>query len=123
MEREGGEPPEQRSRFDSRIDEAIYRFALEGWANQSSGDRDSLTGWFARISISREELAEVLDAFREQLDGMEFPKDEEAALIGHFLLVESGPTVTVDEYDSEAEVVQAYTTLDSAYRRTIGGAS
>lgn len=105
---------EPRGKFGNHVDEALYEMSLEGWGNESSGDVEAPTGWFARISITAEELDEVVQAFEERL--AEIGLDGNSSLIGHWLLREDDQGfVEAEEFDSEGELQSAYAELDQAY--------
>lgn len=109
-----GEPPQHKGKFDSDIDAALYELSLHGWANESSGNVEAPTGWFGRVSISREELPEIAEAFEEEFRREGFT--ELAGLIGHFLVREdSVGFVYVDEFDGEDEAKEEYERLDREY--------
>jgi hypothetical protein len=103
----------RRGKFNSARDSVLYDMSLQGWANESSGDVASNTGYFSRISNTAPELAEVERAFEEELqrEGLNV-----GALEGHYLLVEDDQGfVHVAKFDSEAEVKEEYDALDEAY--------
>lgn len=109
------EPPSERhpGKFRDAVDEMLYTLSLHGWANES-GDVESPTGFFARISITRQELPEVVEAFQDEIAAQGFT--DTAALIGHFLLFEdSQGFVEVDEYDDEPSLRIAYEGLEALY--------
>lgn len=109
-------PPERYSKgkFESYRDEKLHEFSLHGWANASSGDVQSPVGWFARISISIDELPEIVEAFEGHYSGEGF--QELKPLLGHFLLGEDCEgSVSVTQFETEAELVRAYEELDAAY--------
>ena len=102
-----------KARFDSLRDEMLHRLGMDGWANESSGEVESPTGRFSRISITTPELAEIEDAFKEVFEGAEF--DDHRSLIGHYLVVDSGGDVRVSQFDSEQPLKSAYNLLKKRY--------
>jgi hypothetical protein len=117
MERDESERP--RGKFVDLTEEMLYRLSLDGWANESTGDVASPIGWIGRISISREELPEIEDAFGEVFEGAGF--EDRAGLIGHWLLSEDNfGFVEVHEMDSEEELVAIYRELSAEYDRWLG---
>jgi len=99
------------SKFDSARDELFYVMTLEGWANESSGSVECPTGFFARISNSQAEIAEIRQAFTEESRAV---SDNE--IIGHFLCTENDQGFWyVEEFDTESELLAAYNRLDATY--------
>lgn len=86
-------------------DEALHTMSVQGWANESDGNVEDLSGYVSRVSNTPAELAEVLAAF----DG-EFPDGlDPQSLVGHFLLVENSQGfLYVTEYPTEQAVIGAY---------------
>lgn len=117
-----GEPPlehQPRGKYGNHIDETLYVMSLEGWANESSGDVEAPTGWFARISINEQELPEVVLAFMEDIQNIGL--DTPSALLGHWLLRENSiGFVDAEEYDTEDELKAAYDELDGRYGEWLG---
>jgi hypothetical protein len=113
MEREQ-QPDRVRGKFFNGIDSMLYRLCLDGWSNESSGSVEAPMGWFGRISISHAELPEVVAAFSEEFAGAGFT--DTPALVGNFLVKESNlGLVDVDEYDTEAELIDAYGELEAQF--------
>lgn len=114
------EPNSQELYFATKYscprDEILGEMGLQGWANASSGDVASPTGYFERITNTPEELAEVEQAFEDVIARMRqygFTADE---LLGHFLLVHDDQGfVGVHEYDTHEELVQRFEELEEAY--------
>lgn len=107
------------TKYSSPRDEVLHHLSLEGWANQSSGDTASTTGYFARISNSEAELQELTTNFEEAMQsaGLVDP----SALIGHYLLVETDDGfVHAGDYKSEEEVIADYQKLEAAYEGWVG---
>jgi hypothetical protein len=99
------------SKFDSARDELLYVMTLEGWANESSGESDAPMGFFARISNSPNEIAEIRDAFPRETVVL-----DDAEMIGHFLCQENSQGFWyVESFDSEYELKRAYRHLDRLY--------
>jgi hypothetical protein len=86
----------------------------DGWANESSGNIESPTGHFARISNSLAELTEVLQAFEDVTDDYGVPAADD--ITGHFLVTtnEQG-FIYVTRYASEAALIAAYRELETEY--------
>lgn len=96
------------SKFDSPRDEVLHLLTVEGWANESDGDVQSPTGWFARISNSSAELNEIRDAFKSEV----WRSFDWASILGHWMVVEgSDGVVHVGEYLNEAAVMFAFQEL------------
>lgn len=111
MERQ---PKEARGRFVDLTSQMRYRLSIDGWCNESAGEPGS--GYLARISISEQELPEIVDAFEEVLDGSGFTESGSTAdLIGHFLVTESeAGQVDVASYASESQVQREYERVRAA---------
>lgn len=106
--------PGPRTKFADLTEEMLYRMSLDGWCNEQNGRSEATTGWFARVSISRDELSEVAQAFEEEMAGAGFT--DTTALVGHFLLREDDQGfVEVFEYDNEEEVKKAYGVLERQF--------
>lgn len=120
MTRRDQEP--RKGRFNNTDEEMLYRLSLHGWANASSGEVDAITGFFARIAISAAELPEIVEAFEEDI--AEVGVTSTAGLIGFWLLREhSDGFVTVEECDSEPDLIQAYEALERDYGSWLGDES
>lgn len=105
---------DDKERFSCKRDEVLYQMSRAGWANASSGDAESPTGLFSRISNTPEEMPELLQAFTEVLAGAD--DDSIASLQGHFLLIEDRfGYVGVDEYETQDELLGDYIQLDLEY--------
>jgi hypothetical protein len=104
------------SKFDSPRDELLYAMTLDGWANESSGDVESPTGFFARISNADNEIAEIRDAFPEESAGI-----SNASIVGHFLCLENSQGLwSVIEYESAYLLERTYQEIDRAYGEWLG---
>jgi hypothetical protein len=95
--------------------EALFdAMVSDGWANESSGDTEAPTGWFARISNSAAELGEVTDAFSDVIEVYGRPADGD--MTGHFLVTgDSLGFIYVTRYETEAELIEEYQRLDREY--------
>lgn len=105
-----------RTKFDSARDEWLYSMSDNMWANESSGDSESPAGWFARNSISPDELPEIVQAFPDELNTMIHARECVSDLVGHWLISgDSVGFVYVQGFESESELIEAYNALDRAY--------
>jgi hypothetical protein len=101
------------SRYASPRDEALHFMAAEGWANESGGNIDAPSGWFAFVSNSPEELAELADAFEEDLAVLGVTPEQ---VLGHFLLHEAADDrFTVEEFPTERHAHAAYMILQQVF--------
>lgn len=95
--------------------EAVLQAMVAGaWANESDGDVEAPTGYFARISNSEAELAEVEQAFSDVIEayGMEDTRE----LVGHFLVVQNDQGfVYITSYENPIELTRDYQALQDAY--------
>lgn len=108
------EEERQVGKFIGARDEVLYAMCNEGWANESSGDVQSITGWFARISILHSELLSVELAFEEDIRQAKLYNT--AQLIGHHLVSEDElGSVEVHEFESEDAVKRVYDELEREY--------
>ena len=102
-------------KYDSVRDEILDAMTKAGWSNASSGDVESPTGWFARITIDSADIASVRDTFEGEFSHLVISSHWND-VIGHFLVREdSQGFVTVTQYPTEAELISAYDELDNAY--------
>jgi hypothetical protein len=106
--RAGGEPHSTSPR-----DEALRLMVNGGWADQTV---TSLTATAARISISGDELHEVVDAFTDEFSGAGLT--EYTQLVGHFLVVENEGVVRVTTHPDEDRLIGAF---DEVARRLAEG--
>lgn len=110
-------------KFSSARDSILHFLCISDWANESSGNTESPSGYFWRISNeefdvqgSNHEFGSVMEDWftdnPEVTDSPELRQD----LVGHFIVqgVDSG-MVYVYQYDSEAEMLEAYAALDEQY--------
>jgi hypothetical protein len=112
-------PYEGLGKFADPLDEVLYGISVDGWANASSGSVEAPTGFFARISNTPEELQEVTEAFDQEIERVGLR--ETARLVGHFLLREDDQGfVTVQSYETQAELIEEYEVLDELYGDWLG---
>lgn len=101
----------QLGKFNSDRDELFYVMTLEGWANESSGNVECPTGYFARITNNPPDIEGIRDAFPNESENV-----SDADIIGHYLCQENSQGFwSVYSYDSEAELIRAYRVLDETY--------
>jgi hypothetical protein len=87
---------------------------LHGWCNEFSGDVECPTGFFARMSNTAREVAEIAEAFEEDFKELGLVDINE--LVGHFLLMEdSDGFVSVVKYEDEELLKYDYRRLDDVY--------
>lgn len=98
-------PPQEREKFLSPKDELLYRFCFEQWAVISNGAINSPQGYFYSMSISPDDLGEIVTAFEEDVVASGV---EPTALLGHYLVVETELGVDVTRYKYQVGMVQAY---------------
>lgn len=108
--------------YDSPRDELLHAVWHAGWANSSSGDDESPTGRFARVTnrqINLAELSQVLDERLEALDAR--PTD----LLGHFLLAQrtTENRGVVLEFPDEDSLIEAFEELKGVYEQWKAGNS
>lgn len=110
-------------KYSSARDDILHWLCMAEWANESSGDSESPTGYFWRISNFEHDVHQKNNEFNSLIDGW-FEQNQEvtdspelrAELVGHFIVstVSSG-FVYVVKYDTERELLEAYNTLEAAY--------
>ena len=101
-------------KFSSKRDELLWIMSVEGWANESSGNTESPSNWFARFNIYQNELSEIRSAF----DAEGFKEVTDSDLVGNFLVVEdSQGFVYVTKYDTQIQCREAFLELDREYGR------
>lgn len=89
-------------------DEALYQLTLDGYGFESSGDVESVTGWFAWLSLGKEDTAELQDRLETTGDV--------SHLFGHFVIIQdSQGIVTVHKFMSSEDAKDAYDTLQADY--------
>lgn len=110
-------------KFDSARDSILSFLCLADWAEESSGNTESPSGYFSRISNEAADvqmqngefnsiMAEWLEYNPEVTDSPEL-RDE---LVGDFIVqsVDSG-FVYVYKYDNKAEMLEAFEALEEVY--------
>lgn len=107
--------PNPQPTFNSPRDEVLYRMAKEAWATKSAGNTEALSGWFARIGISVDELTEIVAVFGDTFD--EAGLESSHALLGHWIVRESQDhSVGVVECADEKTAKDIYEGLENVYR-------
>jgi len=100
--------------FASTRDQVLYRMAIEQWACESTGDIQAAASWLCWLSNSPAELADILDAFRDDIDQAQLADPQQ--LVGNFLMTQNNRGyVEVAEYETEDAVREAYTRLAPTY--------
>lgn len=120
--------------LDSTRDQILEAMSQIGWSNEADGDVTAPTGYFTRISNTREEMNEIigLDTVRDVIrsQGHEVSDDfpvpittyRVSDLVGHFLIVENDQGfVEVFEYERERDLLDAYRELEHEYSRWLEG--
>lgn len=114
MESQPNNDEARKGKFDSSRDELLYLMAISGWFEESSGDTQASTGWFARMSNLPEEMPSVSEAFSDEARELDYPSFDE--LQGHFLIVEDGEGfVHVTTYESQHELVADFRVRQEVY--------
>lgn len=106
----------ERPRYSSPRDEVLHSMAVNGWANESAGDKSSRFGWFARITNEPTDIYELSQVFDGDIDRTGI---DPQVLVGHYLLVETHEQVGVVQYATEVEVRDEYRRLLDGYCQTI----
>ena len=110
-------------KYSSARDDILHFMCMSEWANESSGNSESPTGYFWRISndpadvhIPNTEVTSLLEEWFEQNQEVTDSPELRAELVGHFIVstVSSG-SVYVVKYDTERELLEAYNTLEAEY--------
>ena len=102
-------------KFDSVRDEVLHRMSIEGWANESNGNVESITGFFARISNDETEIIEIIDGFAKEAFEID-PNFDMSELLGFFLLEENEMGfVYVTEFNTERELIARYVELSELF--------
>mgnify|MGYP001791810815 CR=1 FL=1 len=105
-------------KYSSARDEVLHAMSVQGWANRSDGNVEAPTGFFAIISNSPAELAEVVAAFDEEIEGTEDSDFSTSELVGHFVLVEdSQGFVGVYDYSTELGARVFYDELEDTFSK------
>lgn len=110
------------TKYTTPRNEVLGEMAVDGWANASSGDVESATGHFSRITNTEAELDEITAAFSEIIAEMSrfgFVRED---LIGNFLVVtDNEGFVDVRDFASPKELEEAFELLDTIYSQWLGG--
>lgn len=102
-------------KFDCVRDEVLHLMSLEGWANESDGNVESITGFFARISNDENEIIEIIDGFAKEAFEID-PNFDMSELLGFFLLEENEMGfVYVTEFNTQRELIERYTELSELH--------
>jgi len=112
-------------KYGSARDEVLDAMAAEGWANMSSGNVESPTGWFALVVNRPAEVTEIMDAFGDDdlrhRCGAWSDDEIRAELTGAFIvLTDSNGLVDVAEYETPGAAGNAYKGLEDAYGAWFG---
>jgi hypothetical protein len=108
-------------KFDNARDEFLYDMTLNGWANESSGDSESPTRWFALVIIERAELAEVWAALDDSRRAMVSARESAGDLVGSFIVsTDSQGFVYVESFDTADLARAEYAARDAEYGEWIG---
>jgi hypothetical protein len=93
--------------------------ARRGWSDESGGNTNAVSGWFARVSIEYDELDEVAEAFAGEIHDFQLERHEE--LLGHYLVTAGvDEQVYVTEYEDPADLVRDFGFLQEGYRIWLG---
>jgi hypothetical protein len=106
------------SKFSSARDECLYVMTLDGWANESTGNSEAPTGWFALVVNEPAELTEILQAFDGFPDVEASWTDAEirAELTGAFIVsTDSQGFVYVEAFPTAGAAKTEYDARDAAY--------
>ncbi len=100
-------------KYDSARDAFLDYMVSQGWANESSGDVESSAGHFALIKNPPAEVAEIVQAFSEEMNSLDIvPID----LTGYFVVeTNSAGDVTVHDFDSEMAAEIVYSEFEREY--------
>lgn len=110
-------------KFSAARDDILHFLCISDWANESSGNTESPSGYFWRISNEADDVSFNNGEFNSIMDEWSANNREvtdsealRAELVGHFIVqgVDSG-FVYVYAYDNEAEQREAYAALDEQY--------
>lgn len=115
----GDNPEVRKGRFNSDRDELLYLMAISGWADQSCGDTQASTGWFARISNPPGYMEEVERTFTDEARKLGYPDFEQVQ--GHFLLIEDGQGfIHVTAYETEPDLIADFRVRQEVYEQEAG---
>lgn len=71
--------------LSSEYDNFFKSATAGGWANESSGDVEAPTGWFAKMTVLPTEVASVIEAFQDEFNEIELREpDKITELTGFF---------------------------------------
>lgn len=119
-------PPreERKGKFRNGIDEAMYIIVGNGWGDQNgeTGDVQAPGGWAAKVSIEPNELEELYEASKDELDAAGFTAP--SSLLGYWLVrADNDGFVQADEYDSPGERDADFELIEAQYQAWLGGES
>lgn len=98
--------PYPLGKYETLRDEYLHKMACDGWANASSGDVESPTGYFYLICNSAPEMKEITEAFGPAPTG----------IVGNFILVENDQGfVIVHNVYTSANAEAKCAELENAY--------
>ncbi|AEK08431.1 hypothetical protein FDG56_gp118 [Mycobacterium phage Bask21] len=97
--------------------EALFQAMVsDGWFTMSNGDVESSTGFFAYVTNTPAELADIRREFSEVIEAYGNPADED--IVGSFLTVEdSQGFIHITRYASDEGARKAYNGLEYRYER------
>lgn len=110
-------------KYSSARDDILHYLCTSDWAEESSGNTESPSGYFWRISNTAEDVSmlngefnSIIEEWFEQNQEVTGSPELRAELVGDFIVqgVDSG-MVYVYKYDSKAEMLEAYAALDEQY--------
>lgn len=109
-----------KGKFGNARERVLYQMSVDGWANESSGEVEATTGYFAKIVVEPAELPEVVDAFEEEIADAGMTDTQE--LIGNWLLLENAlGQIAVRAYEGREELDHDYRILSEAYGAWLEG--
>lgn len=99
------------SKFDNSRDALLHVMSLEGWANESGGNVECATGYYARISNDRQDIESIRDAFPSESSDV-----SDADMVGHFLYQENSQGfVFVSEYPDSVSLIRDFRILEREF--------
>lgn len=99
------------TKFNSARDELLYAMTLDGWANESDGNVEAPTGFFARISNDPQDVPSIRDAFPNETKGM-----ANSTMVGHFLMKENSQGfVYVTTYPDSVSLIRDFRALEAEF--------
>jgi hypothetical protein len=110
-------------KFSSARDSILSYMAEGGWANESTGNVEAPTGWFAKISndpadvhIPNTEITSLLSDWFEQNPEVTDSEDLRKELVGHFMVRENEQGfVTVIPYGTKSELDRDFEILSAEF--------